>query len=712
MKSSLVFSAQALALLSSFSHAAHAQDATGTIQRVEVSGAAGANVRRDDTAARIVVGRDEIIQYGDTSLSAVLKRQSGVSLAGGEIRMRGLGAGYTQLLVNGDPVAAGFSIDSIAPAMIERIDILRTATAELGSQAIAGTINVILKKGNARNQRDVKLGAGLLAGRGDPSASLQWGERAGDLAYSLAAEMTRTTTDNRYMTLETVDDADVDDAPLARRELREWASFRNTRLNLTPRVNWTLPDGGSLVWQTFIDVARNANNGNAVETTVSGASTEYPINDYRTRSDTVSARSDISLARQIGADGKLTVKAGLNHNKRETDYLFRGAGSTGTLARKVLSDAVDNSAVLSGKYLAPLIPGHSMGIGWEGGRTQRTESRRQNDSTTAGRFLSQLDEDYRAVVGRLAVFAQDEWTVSPRLQAYLGLRWEGLHTSTEGRALKEVSSKSSVLSPITQLLWKLEGKDQLRFSLSRTYKAPAVRNLVPRRYTVNNANGPTNPDVRGNPALKPELAWGVDTAYESYFGKNGVVSVSAYARRIDAVTVQTLYQEDGAWISTPFDNGKAKVAGLEFDARFPLRSVLPSAPDMDLRANAARNWSRLDAVPGPDNRLGDQARVTANFGVDARIGAQYTLGMNLNLQYGGATQMSRYLRSDTGPVRVLDVVGVWKAGAHTQLRLSVANALHRDRRSGSAYADADGSNARAGRASTAAVVRVVLETSL
>ncbi|MDM5176167.1 TonB-dependent receptor [Massilia sp. DJPM01] len=710
MKHSLVFSAQAIALLSSFSHAVHAQDATGTIQRVEVSGAGSANLRRDDTAARIVVGRDEIVQYGDTSLSAVLKRQPGVSLSGGEIRMRGLGAGYTQLLVNGDPVAAGFSIDSIAPAMIERIDILRTATAELGSQAIAGTINVILKKGNPRKQRDVKLGTGLLPGRGDPSASLQWGERAGDLAYSLAAEMTRTTSDNSYMTLETLDDADA--APLARRELREWASFRSTRLNLTPRVNWTLADGGSLAWQTFIDVSRNANNGNAVETTVSGASTEYPINDYGFRAETVSARSDISLARQVGADGKLTVKAGLNHNKRESDYLFRGAGSDHTLARKVLSDAVDNSAVLSGKYLAPLMPGHAMGIGWEGGRTQRTESRRQNDSSATGRFLSQLDEDYRAVVSRLALFAQDEWTVLPRLQAYLGLRWEGLHTSTGGRALAEVSSKSSVLSPVTQLLWKLDGKDQLRFSLSRTYKAPAVRNLVPRRYTVNNANGPTNPDVRGNPALKPELAWGLDTAYESYFGKNGVVSVSAYARRIDAVTVQTLYQEDGAWISTPFNNGKAKVAGLEFDARFALRSVLPSAPDMDLRANAARNWSRLDAVPGPDNRLGDQARITANIGFDARIWAQYTVGMNLNLQYGGATQMSRYLRSDTGPVRVLDVYGVWKAGANTQLRLSVTNALHRDRRSGSTYADAGGGNTRAGRASSPAVVRIVLETSL
>jgi outer membrane receptor for ferrienterochelin and colicins len=708
MKYSLVLPAQALALLACFNHGAHAQDAGAAIARVEVNGAAGTSVRRDDSAARIVVGRDEIALYGDSTLSALLKRQPGVSLAGGEIRMRGLGAGYTQLLVNGDPVAAGFSIDSIAPALIERIDILRTASAELGSQAIAGTINVILKKDKPRTQRDAKLGAGLLAGRGDPSASLQWGARTGTLAYSLAAEMARTTSDNSYMTFETLDDADG--APLARRELREWASFRNTRLNLSPRLNWTLPDGASLAWQTFIDLARNSNNGNAIETTVAGASTEYPLNDYRTRSDTASARSDISLARTVGADGKLTLKAGFTRNKRETDYLFRGAGKGGTLARKVLSDALDNSAILSGKYLAPLMPGHDVGLGWEGGRTERSESRRQDDSNAGGQFLSRLDEDYRATIARLALFAQDEWAVSPRLQAYLGLRWEGLHSATRGRTLDETTSKSSVLSPIAQLLYKLDGKDQLRFSLARTYKAPTVRNLVPRRYTVNNANGPTNPDVRGNPALKPELAWGIDTAYESYFGKSGVVSLSAYARRIDAVTVQTLYQENGAWISTPFNNGKAKVAGLEFDARFPLRSVLPAAPDMDLRANAARNWSRLDAVPGPDNRLGEQARLTANIGIDARIGTQYTAGMNLNLQFGGATQMSGYLRSDTGPLRVLDLYAVWKTGPATQLRLSVANALHRERRSGSAYADAGGSNTRAGRASTAALLRVVLET--
>ncbi|UUZ56512.1 TonB-dependent receptor [Massilia sp. H-1] len=38
---------------------------------------------------------------------------------------------------------------------------------------------------------------------------------------------------------------------------------------------------------------------------------------------------------------------------------------------------------------------------------------------------------------RMALFAQDEWAVTARLQAYLGLRWEGLRTSISGRTLPE-----------------------------------------------------------------------------------------------------------------------------------------------------------------------------------------------------------------------------------------------------------------------------------
>jgi outer membrane cobalamin receptor len=77
------------------------------------------------------VNHEEINKYGDTNVMDVLKRLPGITVdsgpggRGGAIRMRGLGTGYTQILVNGERMPPGFSLDSIAPDMIERIEIIR-----------------------------------------------------------------------------------------------------------------------------------------------------------------------------------------------------------------------------------------------------------------------------------------------------------------------------------------------------------------------------------------------------------------------------------------------------------------------------------------------------------------------------------------------------------------------------------------------------------
>ena len=129
-----------------------------TAQVVEIT-ATRDLARQLDTAATTVVGRDELLRYGDTSVADALKRVPGITVGGvqgrgGDIRMRGLGNGYTQVLLNGQPVPSGFSIDSISPELIERVEIMRVATAEMGTQAIAGTINIVLQeKRHARAAR-------------------------------------------------------------------------------------------------------------------------------------------------------------------------------------------------------------------------------------------------------------------------------------------------------------------------------------------------------------------------------------------------------------------------------------------------------------------------------------------------------------------------------------------------------------------------------
>ena len=119
-------------------------------------------VRRESTASKIVIGREEIEKQGDATLGEVLKRLPGVTVQGapgrgGAIRMRGLGGGYTQILLDGERMPPGFSVDSLTPEQVERIEILRAPTAETGARAIAGTINIVLREGQKANPDDLKL---------------------------------------------------------------------------------------------------------------------------------------------------------------------------------------------------------------------------------------------------------------------------------------------------------------------------------------------------------------------------------------------------------------------------------------------------------------------------------------------------------------------------------------------------------------------------
>ena len=61
--------------------------------------------RRQSTAAKIVIGREEIERFGDSTLGEVLRRLPGVTVPGpagrgGPPRMRGLGGGYTLSLIH------------------------------------------------------------------------------------------------------------------------------------------------------------------------------------------------------------------------------------------------------------------------------------------------------------------------------------------------------------------------------------------------------------------------------------------------------------------------------------------------------------------------------------------------------------------------------------------------------------------------------------
>jgi outer membrane receptor for ferrienterochelin and colicins len=685
------------------------------LDKVEVLGSA-VNERKESTAAKLVVTREDIERFGDTTVADVLRRVPGVTISGvpgrgSEIRMRGLGSGYTQILLNGEPTAIGFSIDSLSPDMIERIEVSRALTADQSAQAIAGSINVILKTTSNQTQKEIKIG--LAEERGEPSVNVsgQMSDRDGRLSYTLTSSFSHEERDRPAQIKEFGTNAQG--SPDLVRSTMQNNPLQVDTVSLFPRVNLALGESETLSAESFIRYQRSqVNNFDRTETNL-GPPPLYSSNDLFSKSNSTTIRSKLNWVRKTVEGQKIDVKLGINYNNRASAATFAGFNENGVfiLDRRVNSNSKDKSISLNGKYNSPYAENHAFAFGWDIERSQRGEDRIQKEVSQIGLRPNNIDEVYDASVLRLALFAQDEWEITPRWSSYFGLRWEGLDTRSEGNVITKVSNRSSVWSPVFQTVWKIPAtkSDQIRFGLSRTYKAPNTTELIPRRFIANN-NSATDPDTEGNPDLRPELAWGLDTAYEKYWGEGGMFSASLFSRRITSVILQELSNVNGTWITRPVNNGDASVRGIELEAKFGLRTWLKTAPAIDFRFNIARAWSTVDAISGPNNRLDRQTPLSSNFGFDYKLnGLPIKFGGNFSFQNGGLVKLSEAQNTRTGVKRVLDLYGLWTVATKSQLRLAVNNVLRQDNTAAAQYFDANGSLVRTTISRTGATIRATYE---
>jgi outer membrane receptor protein involved in Fe transport len=705
-------SASAL-LLGAFAHAQTNPPAAPQIEQVQVR-ASTADLRRQSTTTAIVINRDELLRQGDSNLADILKRQPGITIDAtpgkpAAIRMRGMGSGYAAIMINGVPAPAGFSLESISPDLIERIEILRAATAETSSQAVAGSINVVLRKAGA-GQDEFKAGSAMVGGYAAPTVTAQHAGRAGTLSYAVSATLRRNENPISAVDTETGEETGQRAALLRR---TAWFDHQvEDMLELAPRLSWQPDaiDGFSL--QAYLRKRHIDNAKLEHETTVTGSPTAFPraFTTYETRPSY--GYAELGWTRRLDGGARLETRLSGYATRRAADFLYRGMDPGERLleTHRVASGPREREWTFKGTWRRPFGEGHALAVGWELGRKQRDEYRREHQFTFEGAELLSSDESYRATVGRSAFFVQDEWDITPAWSAYLGLRREDLHTTGAGNAAAPVDVDSGVWSPIAQALYKLEidgsgRRDQLRLAVGRTYKAPNIIQLMPRRYTVDNNNSATNPDQQGNPNLKPELALGIDLAWERYLDKNSMLSVSAFHKRIRDVTLTRIYRNDGVWISTPDNLGGATVRGVEFEGK-------TSRGALAARVNLARNWSRLDAVPGPDNRIDGQPAWSGNLGADyARPSGAFDAGATFSYRGRYASRQSAVQASTGGVKRQLDLYAVWKRGRNGKLRLSVSDLLHQDYAEASIYMG-DGYRARTTVFRTYPTWRVVWEQVL
>jgi outer membrane receptor protein involved in Fe transport len=657
--------------------------AAQTMQKVEVRGTADSyDARRDDTATKIVVTQEEIAKYGDTSVVDVLKRVPGITVSspngrGGEVRMRGLGAGYTQILINGERAPGGFTIDSLSPDVIERIEVLRAASAEFSTQSVAGTVNIVLKKTVRSGQREFKIGARTGSGFQGPTANLQLSDKLGKMSYSVAASVMAEQFSRRGASDEQA--FDPAGAPVQVRHADGHEDGRLKLFNLAPRLNWTLENGDTLTSQSFLNSARFRNHNQDATTTSLGPAAPYPLLDSAVRSDNDVLRTELNWVHKMADGAKLDVKASLIGGQNTTDSRrWTPPGAARPIDNLVHLEADERGTTTVGKFSKTIMKDHALGMGWDGGYSVREDSREEFEA--GNRVFPALPKGEESVsrVGRLALYAQDEWSVTPRWSVYLGARWEGIRTRTSGNTFDTGRSSSNVWSPVLQTLWKIpETKgDQIRFAVTRTYKAPSFQQLIPRRQTSID-NRSTDPDFAGNPGLQPELALGFDASYEHYWAEGALLSVSASTRRIDGYT-RYLVDFDGArWVARPMNAGRALTRGLELEVKFPLKAVMKDAPALDLRASLSANWSRVEGVPGPDNRLDGQAPLAGNLGIDYKRAA-LTTGASFAWKQGAQVRVSERQTTTLQARRDLEAYALYKFNPKQQLRVALSNLLGQD----------------------------------
>lgn len=665
-----------------------------TLEKVEIQGRRNdpTEMRRQSSAAKIVIGREEIEQYGDSSLGDVIRRLPGVTQGGrpgrgGDLRMRGMGNGYTQILIDGERQPPGFSIDQISPEMVERIELVRAPTAETGTRAIAGTINIILREPLRKRNTELRPTLGVERGRTFPQLTLSrdgiFGEEGSfNLTLNAGESHERTDTSTRTTFTDTgsgnvtLDEADTDIATRVRR-----------RMSLASRFQWRLGAGEQFSLQPFL-MHGDSHSASTGTLEAIGAAPPAP---YATRrgegsADYDVARLNLQLTRRLAPETRIELRGGVGGfraNNQSSQHQFAEDGSALQDSRTD-SKVRDGSWSLTGKLTQQVGGEHSLVGGWELEDARRRES---GGTVIAGQLQeAAVGGDLTARVRRQALYLQDEWEPSRHWSAYAGLRVESIRSRSDSGDTP-VDNRSTVVSPLAHLVWRFNApqRDQLRLSLTQSYRAPTLRDLTAlpslnTRYPVRGGNVASSPDRAGNPSLKPEQSHGIDVALERYLGNGGVLSASLFHRRIRDLIRSVTEPEDVAWadvqryVSRPRNLGKARVEGIELDAKFRLTELQPEWLPLDLRMNLSLYRSRVESVPGPDNRIDQQPHAVGNLGADYRFrGSAWTVGGTLGITPGYRTQLTELQSQELGLRRVLDAYVLWQIDTHTRLRLSLAN---------------------------------------
>ncbi len=657
------------------------------LSEVSVSAQADpADARHYAPTARIVFHREDLEALDAASVAELLKKLPGTGLAADlesrQGRKRGADRNLPRILVNGESLPGGDRSPGAAlrlpVELIERVEIIRNASAEFPAAGPGGTINLVLRDVPPKATRSARAGLGMTGEQAAARLEGQYGINQGGFGYLWSGAL-----GSRPVSGETESDIQTFAAGMrnAWRLEHDEESGRENHAMLAPRFTWDLGGGQRFVLSPMLMLSDDRR-----DTATRRLAYADPVNgtglandgrvDQNDRGERAGGRLSAEWKANRTAWGEITARLTAQAERENQDKTRREYDAANLLgaSKDEAETRTDREIGLTLKSLTPLAETHLLGAGLEWRKKWVEEDKATIDNGAPA--APGADSASHQTEARLALWAQDEWQVAEGHLLTAGLRWQGNAARSRDGLGVTLDRDHHGFEPSLHYLWQPSPAWNWRASVARSEKAPGLRELsgVVRLATGDNTSG--NPDKAGNPALKPEATLSIEAGFEHFLNdKGGSLGFNLYLRRIDDQVQKRTQREGARWVERPWNVGEARVFGgvLDFKSRMDAWSL----PELTLRGNLSHSRTTLSGTP-VHLGAGEGPRGAANLGFDYELREQrLTLGGNLNHSTAlkrESTQISTPDLQQTQAARTqLDLYALKKLDKQLALRLSLQN---------------------------------------
>lgn len=604
---------------------------------IGASGVSALQVRSNAPNATVVMEGAQLQQYNNLNIGDVVRRLPGVTFPGvnrsRDIKLRGIGKEYTQVLLDGRPLLDGdtsrnMEVDRIPASLVERIEITRTPLASMESQGAAGTVNIITRRAFGPSGGQVTVGGGHLEGNGTPGELSGWqGGEAGPLRYFLGGGYQRRLV-QESKTEYVFDGAGGPDGGQRVPQHREFDEY-----TFLSRFELAIDPANTIVFspsylKTTEDRDQHSLRLNGAQTYVNRDTHEVRERIRETYGANVEWQHD--FGNQIASRVFFDYQQGREDTTRattRTSYNSSGVITSGPTVQEPRYVPIDLDRIATGADLKARLGRHTLetGFGWAKRGHEENAIIGFTPRPVPERTYEVTEDIYHAYISdSVSLIGNDLLTI--------GLRLEHSVTETVDVTKTGTEQDSTDLNPTINYRLSATSDLDFRFGVARTLRRPDLGDLTP---TLVEEDGTLSaPHTRGNPNLTPEKIWGLDVGGDYFlFNRTGLLSANFFARSFQDKIEGSLSLEGGDWVDTLRNAGDGELYGVELEARVPF--VFIGLPDLTLWGNATAMKSELtDRLTGQTRPFDEQPEFVTNIGFDYYVPAlATTFGLGYNRTY-------------------------------------------------------------------------------